>query len=440
MKKTLPVLLSLALIGLIANSCKLVVRAPWLLCLLIPAFLLCNLFAGTFALRTKSRRLKICYHGAVLLVAFLGSTLIAVVYHIGLAVCTLAADPWQVVLSALVCILVEAVVFWNGILCVYLTSVQLGIKQRLVGICCGMIPVVNLLVLGAILKTVFREISFETGKEQRNAARQAEQVCQTRYPILLVHGVFFRDSKYFNYWGRIPRELEQNGASVYYGEHPSAASVADSAADLARRIRTLVEELHCEKVNIIAHSKGGLDCRYALARLGMAPYVASLTTINTPHRGCQFADYLLTRAPEALKAKVSSAYNTALKKLGDPEPDFLAAVNDLTASACTKLDRALGCPDGVLCQSVGSCLEKARGGKFPLNFSYHLVNYFDGANDGLVSESSFAWGERYTLLKPTHRRGISHGDVIDLNRENIDGFDVREFYVNLVHDLKERGL
>jgi triacylglycerol lipase len=29
-------------------------------------------------------------------------------------------------------------------------------------------------------------------------------------------------------------------------------------------------------------------------------------------------------------------------------------------------------------------------------------------------------------------RGISHGDVVDLNRENIPDFDVREFYVNLV--------
>ena len=30
--------------------------------------------------------------------------------------------------------------------------------------------------------------------------------------------------------------------------------------------------------------------------------------------------------------------------------------------------------------------------------------------------------------------------MIDLNRENIDGFDIREFYINLVHGLKERGL
>ena len=59
---------------------------------------------------------------------------------------------------------------------------------------------------------------------------------------------------------------------------------------------------------------------------------------------------------------------------------------------------------------------------------------------GLVSEKSFAWGERYTLLTPLKHRGISHGDMIDLNRENIDGFDVREFYVQLVSDLKARGL
>ena len=66
--------------------------------------------------------------------------------------------------------------------------------------------------------------------------------------------------------------------------------------------------------------------------------------------------------------------------------------------------------------------------------------YFSGENDGLVSESSFEWGEKYQLLKPVADRGISHGDMIDLNRENIDGFDVREFYVDLVHDLKKRGL
>jgi triacylglycerol lipase len=64
---------------------------------------------------------------------------------------------------------------------------------------------------------------------------------------------------------------------------------------------------------------------------------------------------------------------------------------------------------------------------------------FDGRNDGLVGEASFAWGTKYAFLDMDLPRGISHADMIDLNRENISGFDVREFYVQLVADLKRRG-
>ena len=84
-------------------------------------------------------------------------------------------------------------------------------------------------------------------------------------------------------------------------------------------------------------------------------------------------------------------------------------------------------------------LNHASHGRFPLNLTHRFVKYFDGANDGLVGEESFPWGQDYRLLTVKGRRGISHGDVIDLNRENIPEFDVREFYVQLVHDLKEKG-
>ena len=96
-------------------------------------------------------------------------------------------------------------------------------------------------------------------------------------------------------------------------------------------------------------------------------------------------------------------------------------------------------PD-VYYQSVGSRLNRAAGGRFPLNFTYHLAKYFDGANDGLVGEGSFPWGQAYRFLTVKGSRGISHGDMIDLNRENIPDFDVREFYVQLVADLKAKGL
>ena len=115
-------------------------------------------------------------------------------------------------------------------------------------------------------------------------------------------------------------------------------------------------------------------------------------------------------------------------------------MNNLTSSFCTEFDANTPVPEGIYCHSIGSLMPKASGGQFPLNLSYHLVKHFDGENDGPVSDDSFPWSENYTLLRPKKDRGISHGDMTDLSRENIEGFDVREFYVQLVSDLRQQGL
>ncbi|MBP3479451.1 MAG: triacylglycerol lipase [Oscillospiraceae bacterium] len=384
--------------------------------------------------------LRVCNHGTLCLKAFARATMITVALQLWLGFVWLP-QGWMIWLnSVILCTLCLALLFWNGMLCVYLSSLQLGVKHRAVGLLLGMIPIANMIMLEKIIRITEEEVRFETEKLRINHDREADQICKTKYPILLVHGVFFRDNRYLNYWGRIPKELIQNGASIYYGEHPSALSIADSAAILAKRITAIVNDTGCEKVNIIAHSKGGLDCRYAMAHLGIAPLVASLTTVSSPHRGCVFADRLLEKIPARIQRKVAHTYNAALKEFGDPEPDFMAAVRDLTSSHCVPFDAETALPDGVYCQSVGSKLNYASSGKFPLNMAYHLVKHYDGENDGLVGLDSFAWGQRYQLLTTAGKRGISHADMIDMNRENIIGFDVREFYVQLVSDLKQKGL
>ena len=394
----------------------------------------------------EKKRLGRVRTGNRLLILFLVSELAAIIWLIVSFVRTGFVETWKEHWGKIILIiLVEALIFFVGMVMVNVSSRQIGVTNRAFGFMIGWIPVINIPVLGKIISKTGREYSFEKNKLKNNAKRANRQLCKTRYPILMVHGVFFRDFKYFNYWGRIPAELEKNGATIYYGEHQSAAAVADSAGELAERIKKIVNETGCGKVNVIAHSKGGLDTKYAIAKLGMAEYVASLTTINTPHNGCEFADYLLDKAPEGLKTKVSGAYNAALKKLGDQNPSFMAAVTDLTASSCRRLNEELSGYDfganGVYTQSVGSWMKEAGSGAFPLNMSYLLVKQFDGPNDGLVGEPSFHFGEEYTFLEnKTSKRGISHGDMIDLNRENIPGFDVREFYVQLVAKLKQRGL
>lgn len=347
---------------------------------------------------------------------------------------------WLVCLvHLLLVIIVEAMVFWAGMIRVYCTSVQLGLKHRVLAALCGWIPFVNIWYLLKVIRIVSDEVEFETEKWELDEVRAESEICKTRYPILLVHGVFFRDYRYINYWGRIPKELQRNGATVYYGQQQSAAAVEDSGKELAARIQQIVEETGCGKVNIIAHSKGGLDSRAAIAHQGMGPYVATLTTINTPHRGCIFAEYLLGKVPEAARRKIAETYNAAMRRMGDANPDFLAAVTDLTASACAERNAVTPDDPGVVYESVMSYCRRAQHGKFPLNMTYPIVKHFDGRNDGLVAVDSARWGSRFTLLEPTGKRGISHGDVVDLNRENIPGFDVREFYVGLAADLKGRG-
>ena len=96
---------------------------------------------------------------------------------------------------------------------------------------------------------------------------------------------------------------------------------------------------------------------------------------------------------------------------------------------------------GVLYQSVTSTMRKASSAGFPLNITWHLVKRYDKeANDGLVARTSAEWGRFLGCLAAPGRRGISHGDMIDLMREDVPGFDVREFYIELVKGLKARGL
>ena len=371
--------------------------------LIVIWFLWINISPSPTNRRLETKRLKRCGNGCELLIIFLVSTGISIIYCIvgffgAYGIGGISNDYKLWLLNVLVIILVENTVFWNGIIRVYLTSEQLGFRIRVWGLICGMIPIAHLIVLGIIIKTAKSEVQVENAKIILNKERHDAKICETKYPILMVHGVFFRDFRYLNYWGRVPKELEENGATVFYGKQQSAASVESCGKEIAQRILEIVEETGIDKVNIIAHSKGGLDSRYALTIPGIKEHVATLTTINTPHRGCEFADYLLSKIPQSKKDFLADTYNAALKRLGDPDPDFIEAVTDLTASACKKRNEVIKDVPGVYYQSVGSKLNGAGGGRFPLNFSYHLVNNFDGANDGLVGEKSFEWGENYEFL------------------------------------------
>ena len=441
MSTAMQIFLQVLLTVVAANAYPLLAFSGWFIIPLLAMVVVANAMPLFNGKDMPTFRLRFCAHGNRCLKSFAISVAITAVLQIILLFSLYTTKHWMhALLNLALCIAVEAVLFWNGMICVYASSIQLGVRHRAVGILLGLVPVANLVMLFKILKITGDEIDFELKKHNLEEGRKEQFLCKTRYPILLVHGICFRDNPYLNYWGRIPKTLEKNGAVVYYGEHPSALSIEESAQILADRISRIVRNSGCEKVNIIAHSKGGLDCRYAMEHLGIAQYVASLTTINTPHRGCVFADELLSKVPQKIQNKIAETYNNTLRQLGDPKADFMAAVQDLTSTHCMELDVTMPMPEGVYCQSFGTLLHSKAKGGFPFNLFYRYVKNFDGPNDGLVGADSFAWGENYQLITIPGKRGLSHVDIIDLTMENIPEFDVREFYVRLVSDLKNRDL
>ncbi len=324
-----------------------------------------------------------------------------------------------------------------GVLRVVCTSRRLGIVRRLVMVCTMWIPLVNLAVLLYACRLVYEEYDFEQEKAALRELRVDSDLCRTRYPLVMVHGIGFRDLRYFNYWGRIPQELQRNGATVYYGNQEAFGTIVYNAGDIRERILQVQKETGCEKVNLIAHSKGGLDARYAVSRLGMAPYVASLTTMNTPHRGCRFVDYAC-RLPDGLYRFVASCFDRTFRRFGDRNPDFYTSTHQFSTRDSARFNEEVPDMPGVYYQSYASKM------KYPwshllLGIPYCMIRPLEGDNDGLVSVESAKWGEFKGVFSNKKARGISHGDIIDLKREDYKGFDVVETYVCIVKELKEKG-
>lgn len=324
-----------------------------------------------------------------------------------------------------------------GVLLIFFTSKRLSIVRRLVMLLTMWIPVVNIGVLLYACRLVYEEYDFEREKTQLRRLRVDSDLCKTNYPLVMVHGIGFRDLRYFNYWGRIPRELKRNGALVYYGNQEALGTIVYNAEDIKKRIFQVLEETGAKKVNIIAHSKGGLDSRYAISKLGMAPYVASLTTMNTPHRGCRFVDYAC-QLPEGLYRLVASCFDRTFRKFGDKNPDFYTATHQFSTKESERFNNQVPDDPKVYYQSYTSKM-KHPWSHLLLSIPYCMIKPLEGENDGLVSVDSAKWGEFQGVFSNTHSRGISHGDIIDLKREDYKGFDPVETYIKIVAELKKKG-
>ncbi|MDR1778932.1 MAG: triacylglycerol lipase [Clostridiales Family XIII bacterium] len=327
--------------------------------------------------------------------------------------------------------------FLDGLLRALICSRRLGIVRRVVLLFTVWVPLVNWIVWGATSRLIKQE--YEYGLELR--AMEKEKVssdsCRTRYPILMLHGIAFRDMRFFNYWGRIPRYLKRHGAVIYHGNQEAFGTIETNGEDIRVRIGEILRETGAEKINIIAHSKGGLDARYAISTLGMYPYVASLTTMNTPHRGCLFADKA-TRMKEKRYRSIARIFDSVFRKYGDKHPDFYTSTMQFRTSLSEAFNERTPDAPGVYYQSFMSVMKKARSDML-LSIPFLWIRKLGEENDGLVSVASAQWGNFRGVYRNTHTRGISHADIIDMHRQDYRDFHAPNVYVGLVSELKQMG-
>ncbi len=257
---------------------------------------------------------------------------------------------------------------------------------------------------------------------------------KTKYPIILAHGIILKDFKYFKAFGKIEKILRAEGCRVYTAKTDGFGTVEGNAAQLKVRIAEILQTEQTDKVNIIAHSKGGLDARYMIEHLGMEDAVASLTTLCTPHKGSQIATKI-SSMPKPVKKFIAFWVNTVYRIFGDKRPDALAVCEQLKSSP-QAVTEVIDFSDKVYCQSYSAQMRRSRDDfvmGIPLMFS---KRYENGATDGLVSEESSKFG---SYRGECTSGSVSHSEIVDFMVKKSKKEKIYTFYIQLCRELAEKG-
>jgi triacylglycerol lipase len=235
-------------------------------------------------------------------------------------------------------------------------------------------------------------------------------------PVILVHGLFgFDRIAKIHYFRGLVDHLATLGCHAHAVRLPPAGSVPERARVLADKIAALPHD----RVDIIAHSLGGLDARYALAHCGLAPRVRSLVTIGTPHHGTPLAN-LAHGGPLAIGRK-------AIAALGIP----LAALDWLSPAALEKFNAEVPDAPGVRYACVVGGIRES-GVPLAIAPAHAYLRRLAGPNDGLVPIASQFWGETLAEIEADHFAQIGWNLGV---RKTFDALGLYAFVVARLGDV-----
>lgn len=261
------------------------------------------------------------------------------------------------------------------------------------------------------------------------ASSWAAGYTQTKYPIVLVHGLFgFDNIGPVEYFYGIPSALRADGAKVYVTSVSAANSTAVRGEQLLTQVKQILAATGAAKVNLIGHSHGGPTARYVA---GVRPdLVASVSSVGGVNKGSAVADILIHVAPpggltSAVIASVANGMSSFISWLsGSPtlSQNAIAAETSLSTAGSLKFNQTF--PAGVPTTACGAGASVVNGVRyFSWSGGSHYTNVLDitdpfltltslafggASNDGLVSSCSSHLG---TVIRDNY--GMNHLDEVN---------------------------
>jgi triacylglycerol lipase len=280
---------------------------------------------------------------------------------------------------------------------------------------------------------------------------------KTKYPIVLAHGMAGFDELFgvYEYFYGIPDYMEDKGATVFTTQVSQFNSTEARGEQLIDQIETIVAITGKPKVNLIGHSHGGLDVRYVAAT--RPDLVASVTSVGSPHKGADLADYLSDNVEsggfgEAVLAFFAESLGTVLGLIsGSTNPqDAIAALDSLTSSGAAAFNASY--PQGVPGTSCGEGSSVVNGIRYyswsgtgvltnaldVSDVAMGLTSFFySGSNDGLVGRCSSHLGD---VIRDNYFQ--NHLDEVNqvLGLDSIFETDAKSLFRTHANRLKNKGL
>jgi len=213
---------------------------------------------------------------------------------------------------------------------------------------------------------------------------------QTKYPIVLVHGMFgFDNIAGIQYFYGIPQALSDDGAKVYTVQVPALNSTIARGEALLPQIEAIAA-VNGGKVNLIGHSHGGPTARY-IAHV-RPDLVASVTTVGSPNKGSPVADLIVNSPLDGLSIQLGNALGQLIDFLssGGYQQNMAASLQSLTTSGSAAFNRFA--PEGIPTSSCGEGAYKVNGVRYYSWGGTSVLTNFLDPSDALLGITSLAFG------------------------------------------------